>query len=290
MPTIQGPTAVAQSGSPPMFQVDPGPNAFYAYEIATQPELFDQIQHGAERWPENFYASWQASGLIAAPTVRLPDEVWNRLKNTNRLYYRVWTSASRDQWHSAETTTSDTQAASAPFVQIVRLWLGGVLTEGQVPVAEIWTTVMEQDVLRTVASAGECRVVIGLHMFSPKRPIDPHTAEWVVVATAQPDQTDARIKVELIRLGVQPLTVKAAKLFQDAQSEVGRSEVVALLANREWNVSTDQVERIGDIWIVSQLRPPPVESGVTAVIHALTGRVLYQATTNWQGTGNVLTP
>lgn len=40
MPAIQGPAAAAQSGSPPTFQVDPSPNTFYAYEVATQPELF----------------------------------------------------------------------------------------------------------------------------------------------------------------------------------------------------------------------------------------------------------
>jgi subtilisin family serine protease len=119
-PSITGPVRAARSGPAPQFQVDPGtgPQAFYAVEIAANPQLFGP-GHDAERGADTFYASWEDSPFLSSNPYQLPDPVWERLRQADALFYRAWFSSSDSAWADTYATTPDADAASAPSVSIV---------------------------------------------------------------------------------------------------------------------------------------------------------------------------
>jgi hypothetical protein len=124
MPSIQGPASLLYTDQPPILVVNPGANRYYAVEIATRPMLFDYEANGNSRNDENFFGSWRATPLKYTSnypaSYNLPAPVWDRLRrNTERLYYRLWATDSPIRWVNQVTTTPDTKAATAPFIDIV---------------------------------------------------------------------------------------------------------------------------------------------------------------------------
>lgn len=117
-PTISGPAILNRGAVAPTFQIGIGGNTYYAVEVATRSDLFDQNGHGGERRSSNFYGSWSDTALMNSPTYRLPTPVWDRLKSASRLYYRVFTSADSASWVNFAVSTPDSQAASTPSLQI----------------------------------------------------------------------------------------------------------------------------------------------------------------------------
>ena len=116
--SIQAPASCSRSGPPPVFSVHTGANQFYAIEVATSANLFDQANSQALRNAQNFYASWASAGLIGTPSFQMPQSAWDGLKPADRLFYRLITTASPSAWTNAETTTPDSQAAGAPSIQM----------------------------------------------------------------------------------------------------------------------------------------------------------------------------
>lgn len=290
MPSISGPPVVARSGPRPTFQIDPSPNRFYAVELATRWQLFDGVQHGNERADENFFASGTGASLDDASTFQVPPDVWRRLGAANRLFFRLRTSKGATQLIDEHTTTPDTAAAQAPFVQIVSLFTGEALAEAQVPLTTIWESAQQHGVIRPLVEAGTVQAAVVLHTFSPRRPFDPRAIEWVVVACTAGAEAGAQVKVGLVRLDVQGRTVKGSFAAQDAQQPIDADGVWDLARDPNWAASRDNLEQQGDLWVLSALRPPPVSTGGTAVVMAQTGRLLFKATTEWGGGGRVLVP
>ncbi|MFF0388230.1 S8 family serine peptidase [Kitasatospora sp. NPDC004615] len=118
--SVSGPAAVSRSGPPPVFTLDagPGPQLFFAVEVATAAMLFDRAGHGAERTADTFYASWQDTGFLSGGQYSLPDQAWQRLRAADVLYYRAWFSSSSQQWTDARATTPDSDYAGAPSVAV----------------------------------------------------------------------------------------------------------------------------------------------------------------------------
>jgi hypothetical protein len=117
-PTITGPSRAVRSDADLIFACSGGENPFFAIEVATAAELFNNALHGMGRNGDNFYATWQGSGFLSGSTYILPSAVWSRLNAADRLYYRLISSASSTVWQNAKKTTADAQAAAAPFVTI----------------------------------------------------------------------------------------------------------------------------------------------------------------------------
>jgi hypothetical protein len=117
-PTILGPATHPINSGPPIFEVVPSPNRFYVVEVTTQSELFDQANFGDLITWENFYASDWDEPFLSAPTYTLPTAVWDRLKRFGPLYYRIWTSASPEDWVDADVSTPDMLSFEAPFIEI----------------------------------------------------------------------------------------------------------------------------------------------------------------------------
>jgi hypothetical protein len=135
-PTITGPASQSRTSGGPTFQISPGKNHYYAVEVATASNLFDQSGSGSERNDSNFYASWSDTALLDASTYTLPDNVWSKLKSASSLYYRILTSSSASDWVDFEASTPDSEAASAPSIQItegtaVPAPTGGLSISGQ---------------------------------------------------------------------------------------------------------------------------------------------------------------
>jgi len=122
-PVITAPDSAPRTGPAPVFQITPGAQPYFAVEVATRAELFDKPNHAAERNARNFYASWQDSGLISGSSYTLPQVVWSRLVQTvptvDRLYYRVWTSASGSGWSNPAASVANADFAKAPSIRII---------------------------------------------------------------------------------------------------------------------------------------------------------------------------
>ncbi len=115
-PSIQGPTTHGRTAGAPSFDVGKGGRRFFAVEVATRAELFDNAAHGSERNSSNFFASWQEALSEFSP-YQLPDSAWQQLSNADRLFYRAHV-ADDNAWSNHATTTSGASSASAPFVTI----------------------------------------------------------------------------------------------------------------------------------------------------------------------------
>ena len=114
--SISAPASVANGATPITFTVSVPAGNFYAVEVATDASLFNNSINGIQRDDNNFYASWKILPFRQGSSFTLPVEVWNRLRQAPRLYYRVWSTASPNSWVSAQASVSDSQAASAPSV------------------------------------------------------------------------------------------------------------------------------------------------------------------------------
>lgn len=117
-PFIKGAQRMVRSSVAPTFDINPNPNAFYAIEVATQSDLFDSPNHGADRTADNFYASWQDTPFMSKPRYTLPSKNWSQLQHSDRLYYRLWTSSSRSSWVDYRVTVADSKVGQSPFIII----------------------------------------------------------------------------------------------------------------------------------------------------------------------------
>ncbi|NPV63857.1 MAG: S8 family serine peptidase [Methanotrichaceae archaeon] len=121
VPIIIGPESYEASNDAPSFYIQPGPNPYFAVEIATYTDLLNR-QFEAERKPSNFYGSWMEEGLIevhGTTMYTLPRKAWELLRNNERLFYRIVTSATfTPQWSNVLYSISDLQAADAPWIEI----------------------------------------------------------------------------------------------------------------------------------------------------------------------------
>jgi hypothetical protein len=124
-PTIVGPDQYDRNNLPLEFHIGATWNKYVAVELAADWQLFDGVNHGADRTPTNWFASWP-QGLIEIlgdTTYTLPLDAWQSLRTAPYLYYRVLTSADKGAWTNFQTSTTDVDAANAPRVQLT-----GVLT------------------------------------------------------------------------------------------------------------------------------------------------------------------
>lgn len=127
VPSITAPTTVPIGSVPLRFQVNPGPNRYYAVEIATNPWYFNNEQYGNLRNENNFYASWKVQPFLFSPVYPagfdMPQDAWNRLRANatyGKLYYRMWCTDSPEQWINQTCTVPDAIGQNAPGVALSR--------------------------------------------------------------------------------------------------------------------------------------------------------------------------
>jgi len=140
LPTIQGPEKYAADGEPLTFGITMVSPRYYAVEVATHAQLFSRRYEEDDRTPENFFASWAEEGLrkgTGTTTYTLPQTAWERLRPAGRIYYRLITAAEDSpEWPDYQTTTPDSQAEAAPFVELA----GGPAARAEVVPARLMTS------------------------------------------------------------------------------------------------------------------------------------------------------
>jgi hypothetical protein len=121
-PSVRGPESIVRSQEAPAFEVDPGPNTYYVFEITSRPDLFANVRD-AERTGENFYATWKdpdQPSRLQGSTYNLPENAWEQLKGADRLYYRIGsTSSPAGGWDNYMVSTGDQEGESAPSLRVV---------------------------------------------------------------------------------------------------------------------------------------------------------------------------
>ena len=117
-PTVSGPPEWSRADGPPHFTVKPGDRSYYLFEMTSRPELFDVSHHAEQRTADNFYGSWADSPRFMDPTYSLPATVWDRLKASARLYYRVGATSGPTGWDDYLRSTEDDQGAQAPSLLV----------------------------------------------------------------------------------------------------------------------------------------------------------------------------
>ena len=125
VPSIDGPSTINNTSTPPRFMVNPGPNRYYAVEVTTNPYYFIYNQYGTQRNDDNFYASWKVTPFPSSASYPasfdLPQSAWDRFRGTaSRLYYRLWATDSPNSWVNAVTTTPDANALTAKSLAVSR--------------------------------------------------------------------------------------------------------------------------------------------------------------------------
>ncbi|WP_410667914.1 caspase family protein [Amycolatopsis sp. cmx-4-68] len=117
--SVRAPGTVGRFGAPPVFEVE-GAYRYRVLEVAVRGELFDWDAHGGERDGANFYATWDdpAVGRFEDDAFTLPAAVWERMRDADRLHYRVGTTSSPSGWADYTVSTRDDDGANAPFVTI----------------------------------------------------------------------------------------------------------------------------------------------------------------------------
>ena len=116
-PSITAPADINRNDPAPTFQVQLGGRRLYAVEVASRADLFDNASNGSARNGDNFYASWQEAMLDRTPFT-LSAAAWDRLKQSDQLFYRMHV-ADDNSWGNYAVTTADAEFGNAPSFQIL---------------------------------------------------------------------------------------------------------------------------------------------------------------------------
>lgn len=94
VPFIAGPQLYSRISEPPTFTIMPGRHSYWAVEIATDPQLFDDERDALDRNSANYFTSLDYGMEYCERnrgTYMLPAEKWMGLRRSARLYYRLIT-------------------------------------------------------------------------------------------------------------------------------------------------------------------------------------------------------
>jgi hypothetical protein len=115
---VSGPASMSRSDPAPTFQVNPGPNSYFVFEITSDASLFDTGNASSRRNDQNFYGSWQDSAHFSGTQYTLPEAKWALLKSSDTLYYRIGSTAMSEGWSNYMVSTPDQQYDNAPSIQL----------------------------------------------------------------------------------------------------------------------------------------------------------------------------
>jgi hypothetical protein len=116
--TIVGPAVWPASSEPPAFEVAAG-DAFWMVEVATDPDLMAPAGE-PDRTASNHWVGADAAGTFGSGAFwTMPQEVWDELGGSaDRLYYRLHTSTSDQEWVAWTVSVEDGDWADLPVLQV----------------------------------------------------------------------------------------------------------------------------------------------------------------------------
>jgi len=183
--------------------------------------------------------------------------------------------------------------AHTPPEEILTYSIPGFENETREHAHEIWEKVKNTPEIRSVTSEGAFSTLILMHPYSAGI-FDPSEAEWVVIVSSDPRESE-HIKMVILRLDYQTGELKKSYKFIYPVNSVTVSDCVSIIKNSMverpdvsgvyFNVENLVIK--GDYCIYSY---PATDFGGTLIINRNAGRVVFYATTVWDGTGRLLIP
>jgi metacaspase-1 len=116
---VLGAATRSRSDSAPNFQIDTAGAPYYIVEFATELDLFDSEHHDSDRTPEKFWASWSESPVFAMSNgfYPMPNSVWDKLKQSDQIYFRVGTTSTQGGWQDYRVSVPD-EATDGPSLSL----------------------------------------------------------------------------------------------------------------------------------------------------------------------------
>ncbi len=180
-----------------------------------------------------------------------------------------------------------------PPEEIVTYSIPGFENETKEHANEIWEKVKNTPEIRSVTSEGAFSILILMHPYSVGI-FDPSKAEWIVIVSSVPRESE-HIKMVILRLDYQTEELKKRYKFIFPVKNVTVSDCVSIIKNSMAEMPDGTGEHLnvenlvikGDYCIYSY---PATDFGGTLIINRNAGRVVFYATTVWDGTGRLLIP
>lgn len=274
------PRLLRRDRPPPAIAVEDAPGRFVAVEVASDPRLLPA--GAAARSHRTFWASWEASTLAPPGAVRLPGDVWERLRVHDRLYYRAHSSSSATGWRDHASTLPDARTQEAPFASLCDAWLLQAEAASGGDVDDLLARAAAHPSFAELERGGPLQALLLLHRFAARRPATPQALEWVVILQARPYGSETRSLIQRMRYDDREVVA----WYERNASPYEPGDGTALVAEaRAWT------ERpVGPFVVYQDPAPTPGDEGGTCVTRPPSGRCLYFARTRWAGAPEVIVP
>jgi hypothetical protein len=156
-----------------------------------------------------------------------------------------------------------------------------------------WLSMEKYPEIDYVASERSYVAIVFMHPFTLGQ-FDPAAAEWIGIITSIP-QADEPVKGAIIRLDYQSMELKKAyKLLLSSNPPISLTDAVKIMEdNRQygwltnWRVDEMKVVEFGGNYIYSY---PAADFGGVMVVNGYAAKVIFSATSIWDGMGKILIP
>ncbi len=276
-----------RAGLAPTLTVTDDPARWCAVELAATPENLGKTSTAAGATAS--WASWQR-GMVRPGPITVPAAVWAALRSAQRVYYRAHSSSAQDVWIDHQVTVPDRDLANAPSIRPCDVWTSGPKELMEEPVPQVLEAVEGHPDLPSLLAQGPATVLICLHRFSPKRPVDPAQLELVVLLACETARKD-EVRMLVLRLNYTSLAPIAARVetLAGALGDAGRAPLASWLASAVGpEAARWPREQQGPFLILRDNSPAPDEVGGTCVLLTSARHCAYCATTKWNGRPEVI--
>ena len=156
-----------------------------------------------------------------------------------------------------------------------------------------WLSMEKYPEIDYVAAERSYVAIVFMHPFSIG-PFDPAAAEWVGIVTSIP-QGDEPVKAAIIRLDYQSMELKKSyKMLLSSGPLISVSEAAKIMEGNPqyggmigWRVDESKIVEFGGNYIYSY---PASDLGGVIVVNGYASKVIFSATSIWDGMGKVLIP
>ena len=158
-----------------------------------------------------------------------------------------------------------------------------------------WVSMKDHPEVRFVASEGEYAAIVFMHPFSLGL-FDPKTAEWIGIVTSIPQEGDDTVKAAVLRLDYESMSLKRAHkmVLPSVGHLISPEEAIDIMLQNpqypwreEAQIQKESVDELGGNYIYSR---PATDFGGVMVVNGYAAKVIFSATSVWNGVGKVLIP
>ncbi|HID55950.1 TPA: hypothetical protein EYP37_05440 [Candidatus Poribacteria bacterium] len=156
-----------------------------------------------------------------------------------------------------------------------------------------WLSMEKYPEIDYVATERSYVAILFMHPFS-LGPFDPAAAEWIGIVTSIP-QADEPVKAAIIRLDYRSMELKKGyKMLLSSAPLISVAEAARIMEENPqyvgmigWRVDESRIDEFGGNYIYSY---PASDLGGVMVVNGYASKVIFSATSIWNGVGKVLIP